>query len=75
MFAVSIQTNPRLDAGRPVELFQGSFARGLTWAGYDTAADGRFVMVRTRALDPSRPSVDVRVNWFDELRRLEAASR
>jgi eukaryotic-like serine/threonine-protein kinase len=74
MFAVPVQTSPRLDAGRPVELFQGSFVRGLTRAGFDVAADGRFVMVRTQALDPSRPSVDVRVNWFDELRRLEAGS-
>lgn len=49
-------------------------ARGKA-VGFDVAADGRFVMVRTQAVDPSRPSVDVRVNWFDELRRLEAGSR
>jgi hypothetical protein len=58
-----------------VELFQGSFARGLTTAGFDVAADGRFVTVRTQAVDPSRPAVEVRVNWFGELRRLEAGSR
>ncbi len=75
MMAVDIDTQPVLSAGQPRELFQGRFeAGGSGLAGYDVAADGRFLMVQP--LEPERPIRDINIvlNWTEELKELAPAA-
>jgi hypothetical protein len=66
-----------LAAGSPRRLFAGNFLPSDTGgAGYDVAADGRFLMIQP--VEPELPAttIDVVINWFDELRsRLPAVRR
>ena len=51
-------------------MFEGSYNRTDTGgAGYDVAADGRFLMVQP--VEPEQPATEINVvlNWFDELKR------
>ncbi len=48
-------------------LFEGRYLSNRNVRGYDLAADGRFIMVRTP--DESLPrQINVVLNWFDELK-------
>ena len=48
-------------------LFEGRYVFDQNVRGYDLAADGRFIMVRTP--DESLPRrVNVVLNWFEELK-------
>jgi len=71
MLSVSINTRASLSVGAPRVLFEGDFRFGGDHPGYDVAADGRFLMIRTP--DEERPrEIHIVLNWFDELRRLTA---
>lgn len=53
--------------GTPAVLFEGRYVLSPNERGYDLAADGRFIMVRTP--DESLPKqVNIVVNWFEELK-------
>jgi serine/threonine-protein kinase len=76
---VSVADGPTFSASRPRLLASGNFVGGLTgvavagstFADYDVAPDGRFVMFPSG--DAEAPNIQlarVVVNWFPELRRL-----
>ena len=53
--------------GTPSVLFEGRYVPDPNVRGYDLAADGRFIMVRTP--NESLPRrVNVVINWFEELK-------
>ncbi|HMG32601.1 MAG TPA: protein kinase [Blastocatellia bacterium] len=83
MMTVAVVTEPTFSAGRPQELWKGSYshgmssscgAPGLTSSNYDVSADGqRFLMVRDDDVQSERSSQIVLVQaWAGELGRLSA---
>ena len=71
MMEVSISTDPELALGKPILLFEKTYAHNLTdalSANYDVAADGRFVMIGEPSSDATK--LHVVLNWFEELKRL-----
>jgi serine/threonine-protein kinase len=76
MLAVRISNKPRLAAGLPRVLFEGRYMRTDTGgAGYDVAADGRFLMVQPVEPDVPAAQINLVVNWFEDLKRRVAAGR
>jgi eukaryotic-like serine/threonine-protein kinase len=70
MMASAITTDPALTAGLPRTLFKGLYMNTDTGgAGYDVAADGRFLMVQPVEAPQPATSISLVLNWFDELRR------
>jgi hypothetical protein len=64
---------PEPVAGRPVLLFMGPYDYMGQVANFDVTPDGQaFIMVRGE--DGTNPwmQINVVVNWFEELRRLES---
>jgi hypothetical protein len=56
-------------------LFKGTYAETDTGgAGYDVAADGRFLMVQPVEAPQSATSINLVLNWFDELKRTAPTS-
>jgi serine/threonine-protein kinase len=72
MMAVPVQKEGSFAAGRPIELFEGSYASEYKGrSNYDVAPDGRFLMVEVeKGSEPVR--LDVILDWFNELERLRA---
>ena len=70
-FAVAVQMKPDLVIGRPSDLFAGphKMRTGGRCADYDVAADGRYLMMED-ASGGALATVNVVLNWFEELRRL-----
>ena len=67
MLAVKVEVKPAFTAGKPELMFDGPYERADSSRNYDVAPDGRFVMVRSDAVDaPQR--FYVALNWLDELR-------
>ena len=76
MMSVAIATTPVLTAGSPRMLFEGSYLASDTGgAGYDVAQDGRFLMVEPLDLEPPATTIDVVINWFDDVRHRVPANR
>ena len=74
--ASAITTDPALTAGLPRTLFRGLYMSTDTGgAGYDVAADGRFLMVQPVEAPQPATSINLVLNWFDELKRTAPASR
>jgi serine/threonine-protein kinase len=73
MMAVPIAREPELTIGKPVQLFENSYASsfysGAPSSNYDVSRDGRFLMIKS-AESVDRPQVRVVLHWFEELRRL-----
>jgi Tol biopolymer transport system component len=75
MMASAITTDPALTAGLPRTLFKGLYMNTDTGgAGYDVAADGRFLMVQPVEAPQPATSINLVLNWFDELRRTAPAA-
>jgi dipeptidyl aminopeptidase/acylaminoacyl peptidase len=75
-FAVSVKTQPSLQIGRPVKLFQGPYympRTGSPRAQYDVTADGRRFLVLAPSSNgdvaATRPHIIVVQNWVEELKR------
>ena len=72
MMAVSIQTEPTFQAETPRLLFENSFSESyltLT-SNYDVTADGqRFVMVQPSQEHVEPESLNIVLNWFEELKQ------
>ena len=70
MMVADVETEPAFRAGRPRELFRGSFARdSFGNPNYDISSDGqRFVMVQGETTGPDQ--LLIVLNWFEELQRL-----
>jgi serine/threonine protein kinase/Tol biopolymer transport system component len=69
LFAVSVQTGPKLEFGTPRLLFEGPYAFDALdgHPHYDVAPDGRFA---ASTLATSDPTFDVILNFDQELERL-----
>ena len=77
MMAVPIRTGPELDIGTPEMLFEGRFlptGRPDARRNYDVGSDGRFLMIQ-REEDLAPTEIRVRLNFFEELRRLAPPSQ
>ena len=72
MMAVPVRTTPTLVTGKPVQLFEMSYFRGLTGRTYDVSPDGqRFLMIKDADVKTSTAVQIVIVeNWLNELKRL-----
>ena len=76
MLAVRISNKPTQAAGLPRVLFEGRYMRTDTGgAGYDVAADGRFLMVQPVEPDVPAAQINLVVNWFEDLKRRVTAGR
>jgi len=76
MVAATVTTEPVFTAGSPRTLFKGTYIETDTGgAGYDVAADGRFLMVQPVEAPQPATSINLVLNWFDELKRTVPASR
>jgi len=74
MMVSSLVTQPIFSSGRPRLLFEGSFQLGGTVNDYDLTPDGReFLMLRDDSPHRGLTEYKVVVNWFQELKKLEAA--
>jgi len=72
MMTVSVQTKPTFSAGKPRELFEGTYvtSTGLPSVSqyHDIHPDGqRFLMIKE---DQGAGQINVFLNWFEELKRL-----
>jgi eukaryotic-like serine/threonine-protein kinase len=69
LMAVSVQTSGgQLSFGRPAKVFDTKYS--AQFYSYDVAPDGRFLMMKESAGDPSHPpSMVVVLNWEEELKR------
>jgi serine/threonine-protein kinase len=66
MMSVPVQFQPTLQLGKPIELFDHKFDRGLGVDGYDVTPDGRmFVMTRSEHAAPTE--IRVVMGWPDSL--------
>ena len=76
MMVVAVDPGPKLNVGRPTELFEGTYRRSPARnnpPNYDVSLDGkRFLMVTGTATDEDATSAQLIVvlHWFDELQRL-----
>ena len=70
MMVVAVEAGSAFKAGTPRTLFDGRFTIGPnSVAGYDVAADGRFLMVQPLHPDPPTNQIQVVLNWVEELKR------
>ena len=73
MMAVKVQTRPMFSFGAPRELFSTRFpTTSDTFANYDVAPDGRFIMVRTNSETTTAQHINVVLNGFADLQRAAA---
>jgi serine/threonine-protein kinase len=75
MMAVQITTEPELEVGEPVKLWEAPyFSQDRLWTNYDVAPDGRFLMLgvpETFNTEPAR--IHVFLDWLTEIEeRMEA---
>jgi len=70
----SVETGSGLMVGRPETLFEGTFAAGANGlAGFDVSPDGRrFVMALRENTDQAGEGLQVVVNFFTEVHRLQS---
>jgi serine/threonine protein kinase len=78
VMAISVETEPTFNCGKPRVLFKGSFISGYgTSPSWDISPDGkRFLMIKrpapsgtTAAAAAPRPKINIVVNWFEELKQ------
>ena len=67
--SVSVTTDPAVQLGTPVKLFD-TLAAGLSHeAGFDVAPDGqRFLMVQVTDPDAGKAAIAIYENWFEEFK-------
>jgi hypothetical protein len=72
VFAVPISSGANLTPGTPTLLFEGPFLPASpVFRPFDLTPDGRFIMIRSRNVDPNASATVVVVqNWLEELKRL-----
>jgi len=74
MMVASVATQPTFSSGRPRVLFEGSFLPGGAVNDYDLTPDGaEFLMLRDDSAHRGLTEYKVILNWFQELKKLEAA--
>jgi Tol biopolymer transport system component len=72
-FSVKVETMPTLVTSHPIEVLANIPLRHGAYgiAAYDVDADGRFLVVRRLEQKTKGPNVEVLLNWFSEIRRLD----
>jgi len=62
---------------QPRQLFDGYLVNegGPGIAGYDATPDGRFLMIAGSRFGPRTTQLNIILNWFEELRSHESASK
>ena len=74
MMVAGVVAQPTFSFGRPRVLFEGSFQLGGAVNDYDLTPDGReFLMLRDDSPHRGLTEYKVVLNWFQELKKLEAA--
>jgi serine/threonine-protein kinase len=69
-----VQTSPVFSASRPVKLLEADLAASASGlASYDVAPDGKRFAIFRSAVGGSQVEVKVILNWFEELKAIEAA--
>jgi eukaryotic-like serine/threonine-protein kinase len=68
---VDVTSAPQFAAGKPRDLFRGSFPTSATGAtGYDVSADGRrFLMVQPAETQPAPTQIHLILNWVEQLKQ------
>ncbi|MFZ2145978.1 MAG: protein kinase [Sedimentisphaerales bacterium] len=69
MIAGTIETKPEFRVTRYEVLFEAPYLCQVNRVDYDVAPDGRFLMIQAPQ-EPAPVSVNVVLNWFEELKRL-----
>ncbi len=69
MIAGTIETKPEFRVTRCEELFEAPYLCRVNRIDYDVAPDGRFLMIQD-SQEPTPVSVNVVLNWFEQLKRL-----
>jgi serine/threonine-protein kinase len=76
MLAVAFTAAPALAIGAPRLLFEGRYLPTDTGSpAYDVARDGRFLMVQAVEAEQPATSINVVLNWFDDLKRRVPAGK
>jgi serine/threonine-protein kinase len=78
MMAATVENGPPVRVSRPTKLFQFAPQIELGAGGlpYDVVRDGRFITTRVANDAPSQPvTVNVILNWFEDLRALAPIAR
>ena len=65
MMSAPVQVQPTFQAGKPIELFDHKFDRGLGVAGYDVSSDGQ-TLVMTRSEHPAPTEIRVVMGWTSD---------
>ena len=68
VYAIDVETADSFSYGQATLLFEGNY-RGGTGSMFDVSHDGRFVLVKEPQAAPTT-TLQVVVNWFEELERL-----
>lgn len=68
LMKVSFTTNPEVNVGVPVQLFQGNYKASSPWGrNYDLSPDGkRFLMIREESAESLANEINVILNWNEE---------
>jgi Tol biopolymer transport system component len=77
VMAVPVETEPTFSAGKPRELFRGTFVAGVGMSpAYDVHPDGkRFLMIKPPQLQEEEPTeapprkINIVLNWDEELKQ------
>jgi len=73
MMAVAVTTQPGFSTGKPIMIFDRTYALSEFPAvnhAYDVSSDGqRFLMVKDVESAAAATQINVVVNWFEELKR------
>jgi len=72
MIAGTVETEPEFRVIRYEELFEAPYLCRVNRIDYDVAPDGRFLMIQD-SQEPTPVSVNVVLNWFEQLERLVPA--
>jgi len=73
LLSADVRTSPAFSADRPVRLLEADFGAGVGGVpGYDVSADGKRFAVFRSQVGEGQVEVKVVLNWFEELKRLEA---
>ena len=75
IMTVDVTTQPAFNAGTPRLLFEQLQFPGWEQAGYDVAANGRFLMVMGSGEKPRATEFNVIQNWIEELKIRVPANR
>ena len=71
---VTIEKEPEFKVLESKDLFEGQYESCLFCKMYDVTHDGCFLMIRNPE-ETSPPTINVILNWFEELKRLVPTGR